>query len=162
MWKLISVISLNLLLLGCGFHLRGMSSATSNLGHVSIINQKVHTDVKQLLTELLRGSSVCVDDNPSLSNYWIILEEDALKQNVISISSSTNARQYQLVYTIKFKLENTTKNSKIEPDEQIVTVTRQVTLNSQRILGSSDEQNTLESEMRQEAVQLLFARITSI
>ena len=151
------IIAISLLISSCGFHLRGMSEVPSWLAHVSIVSQKVNRDIAPLLTDLLISNHIQVDQEPRMANYWIILEEDSLKQNITSISSGTNARQYQLVYSLRFKLENT-QNPEAS-HAQTITVIRQLTVNSQRILGSSDEQNILESEMHLEAIQLLLTRL---
>ena len=156
----IKIFLLVVCLSSCGFHLRGMSEAPIWLDHVSVINQKVNRDIAPLLTNMLNNTSIKVDEEPRLANYWIVLEEDSLKQHITSISSSTNARQYQLIYSIRFRLENTRAHQ--ANDTQTITVIRQLTVNSERILGSSDEQSILESEMHQEAVQLLFNRLGSI
>lgn len=154
---LLPALLICLFLTGCGFHLRGFVSMPSSLHDVAIVVENVNRDVTPMLKEQLQAYHIRVLDDPSQANYWIILEQDKEDEHITSVSSSTTPRQYQLIYQISFKLQEA-RGKEMIPSTQI-NVTRQLTINSNRILGSSDEENTLKHEMRRDAVIQILDRI---
>ncbi len=146
-----------LFLLGCGFHLRGFVTMPSGLHDMAIIVENANRDLAPMLKEQLNAYHILVPDDPERAHYWLIIESDQEDQHITSVSSSTTPRQYQMTYQVTFKLE-AASGKEIIPSTH-VTTTRQLTVNSNRILGSSDEENTLKHEMRKDAVIQILDRI---
>jgi LPS-assembly lipoprotein len=147
-----------LLLVGCGFHLRGMIDIPPWLNNVYIVIQQANRDLGPLLSNQLQAYKVQVNPDPASAKYWLIIESDNIQRNITSVSSSTTPRQYQLIYTVNFKFQQN-KGKEIIPPNQIV-VTRQITINGDRILGSNDEEALLISEMRRDAAIQIINRIS--
>lgn len=147
-------------LAGCGFHLRGMVDADSIrwLNSVAIVIQQAHRDLEPLLRNQLKAYEIKVTSDPALAQYWLIIEQEDMQQNISSISSSTTPRQYELTYTLVFKLQRA-KGAEIIPSNPVV-ITRQITLNSDRILGSKDEAELQKTEMRRDAVIQILNRLS--
>ena len=152
------VFILTLLLNGCGFHLRGMVDMPKWLNNVAIIVQQAHRDLEPLLQDQLQSYKIRVITDPAIANYWLIIESDSFQQNISSISSSTTPRQYQLVYTVRFKLQRA-KGEEIIPLTSVV-ISRQITINSDRILGSTDEEELFKVEMKRDAAVQIINRIS--
>jgi len=146
-----------LLLSGCGFYLRGMVDAPLWIDDVAIIVQAANRALGPELKKQLTAYHIHVEAQPSNAKYWLIIESDHEEQHVTSVSSSTTPRQYQMSYQVKFKVQEA-KGKEIIPSKSVIT-TRQLTVNSNRILGSNDEENTLKREMRQDAVIQIIARL---
>ncbi|RUQ85186.1 LPS-assembly lipoprotein LptE [Legionella septentrionalis] len=144
---------------GCGFHLRGMLDMPSWLDNIAIVNanSKNHP-LDVFLQEQLQAYDVHVTTEPSLAQYWLIIERDAFQQQISSISASTTPRQYQLIYTVQFKVQQV-RGHEIIPSS-LVSVTRQITINSDRILGSDEEEATTKREMRREAAIQILNRLS--
>ena len=151
---------LTLTLVGCGFHLRGIVDADSLrwLNNVAIVIQQAHQDLEPLLREQLKAYKINVVNDPSLAQYWLIVEQEDFQQNISSVSSSTTPRQYEITYKVYFKLQGA-KSAEVIPLSQI-TISRQITLNSNRILGSKDEVELQKSEMRDDAVMQIMNRLS--
>jgi len=147
-------------LTGCGFHLRGVVDADSLrwLNNVAIVIQLAHRDLEPLLRSQLKSYNVNVVSDPAFADYWLILENEDMQQNITSISSSTTPRQYELTYTLDFKLQRA-KGAEIIPSNRIM-ITRQITLNSDRILGSKEEEQRQKIEMRRDAVIQIINRLS--
>lgn len=149
-----------LMLSNCGFHLRGVTGVPKWLDQVAIIVPEGNAGLKSLLKEQLEAYHVRVTDDPTLANYWLTLENENFQQNISSISSSTTPRQYQLIYSIQFKLERAREYVLI-PSNEIV-ISRQITINSNRILGSNDEENHQKHDMQHEALIQMIYRLSRI
>lgn len=155
---LILIISLG----ACGFRLRGVSDLPPYLDHVGIIIQDAHRELGPLLQEQLLTYHRSVESDPARAGCLLVIERDALTQNITSISSSTTPRQYELIYTVQFKLQRKDgRRTAIVPSRR-VTITRSLTINSDRILGSNDEEAHLAQEMRQQAAIMILNRLGTL
>lgn len=140
---------------GCGFHLRGVKGLPESLQNVAIINQGAHPDLAEGLKKQFKHYHVRVNPEPATAAYWLILLKDTFKQDIFSISSSTTPRQYELFYTVRYKLQNP-RGKALIPENQLI-VARQFTSNADRILGSDYEEAQIKKEMRRDAViQMLY------
>lgn len=146
------------LLCSCGFHLRGMINVPEWLDNVSIISKDGNKELAAKLKSVLEGYKIQVNDDPALAKYWLMINRSNLQQQIVSIGASTNPRQYQLIMTTEFSLV-TPKGQVVKPVRQ-VTVTRQLTVNNDRILGSNEEESILISEMRQDTVIQIINRLS--
>ncbi|EHL29163.1 hypothetical protein LDG_8882 [Legionella drancourtii LLAP12] len=141
---------LTLLLSACGFHLRGMINIPTWLNNIAIIVKNDDKQLSSILNAQLEGYKIQVNPDPALAKYWLIINQVLIQQQIISVGASTNPRQYTLILTIEFMLQ--TRKGTIIKTPKTVSVTRQLTINNDRILGSSDEENILLGEMKQDAV----------
>lgn len=152
------MVLIALLLTGCGFHLRGMNDMPKWLNDVALVIQEGNRDLEPLLSNQLEAYHINLCSDPALARYWLIIEHDEVRQEISSISSSTTPRQYQLIYIVRFKLQRA-KGLELIPSTQVV-VTRQVTINSDRILGSTSEEDLLKREMQHDAAIQIIGRLS--
>lgn len=158
MKKALAALLIPLLLTACGFHLRGMFDMPRWLNNVAIISPSKNPEFISRLKTQLQAYHVAVNPEPQTAQFWLIISHIEFRQQVVSIGSSTNPRQYQLTLIVVFSLQ--TKNGKMIQPEKQVQVTRQFTSNNNRILGSDDEQTIIVNEMRQAAAIQVLNRIS--
>jgi len=139
-----------LLLSACGFHLRGMVDVPEWLNNVAIIIKNNDQQLDNILKSQLEGYHIQVNSDPAQAHYWLIINQNEFRRQIISVGASTNPRQYNLILLIEFMLQ-TQKGQIIKAPKQIH-ITRQVTINNDRILGSNDEEIILLGEMKRDAV----------
>jgi LPS-assembly lipoprotein len=156
--KKIFPIILVLLLSACGFHLRGLIDVPEWLDNVSIISKDGNKELVSLLKSQLEGYKVEVNPEPALAKYWLIINKITFQQQIVSVGASTNPRQYQLILTVEFMLQ--TSKGQIIKTPRTVAVSRQLTVNNDRILVSNEEETVLISEMRREAVIQIINRLS--
>ncbi|MDX1836836.1 hypothetical protein DIZ81_04035 [Legionella taurinensis] len=157
MRKRLVLLSLVSLLAACGFKLRGVAEMPRWLNHVAVVIQDAHRDLGPLLKEQLEAYNIVVVPNPAEAQYLLIVERDHNQQQLTSVSASTTPRQYQLVYTVRFSLVKRKGPVMIRSTQ--VGVSRQLTVNNDRILGSDFEESTLYNEMRRDAVMQILIRL---
>lgn len=146
-----------LLLSACGFKLRGIANIPSWFNNVAIVNQGGQKDLTTLLKNQLKAFNIHTVENPAKADYILIIEHDSLQQKITSISASTTPRQYQLLYTVTYSI--TRHDAKPIISSKLVTVTRQLTVNNDRILGSDSEELLISKAMRQDAVMQIMGRL---
>jgi LPS-assembly lipoprotein len=149
---------LPVLLTACGFHLRGINDLPEWLDNVAIISKDdSNRELVSKLKSLLEGYKIDVNPDTARAKYWLIIHDSGIQQQIISVGASTNPRQYQLIMVTQFSLQ-TPKGQVLKPPRR-VSVSRQLTVNNDRILGSNDEENILVSEMRQDTVIQIVNRL---
>lgn len=141
----------------CGFHLRGSIEIPRWLDSIAIIHTGYY-ELNHLLKQQFEAYHILVQDDPSQANYWLFIQSESFQQQISSVSSSTTPRQYQLTYIVQFRLQSR-QGREVIPSGQIVS-TRQLTVNSDRILGSDDEEAILKQEMRRDLVIQLMNRLS--
>lgn len=146
-------------LTACGFKLRGMGDVPTWLNNVSIVVQNGHKDLASLLKDQLHARRIRINPDPAKADYLLIIEQDSLQQKITNVSASTTPRQYQLLYTLTWSLVTTHGKSKALAPSQLVAVTRQLTVNNNRILGSDSEEVMITRAMRQDAVMQILDRL---
>ena len=142
---------------GCGFHLRGVLDIPQWLDNVAIINKTGDRYLEANLKESLQGNHIHVCDDPTKASYQLILMSNNFRQQISSVSSSTTPRQYQLTYNVWFTLQQVNSGKQFSPSQVIVT--RQVTINSDRILGSNFEEALTKKEMIHDAIIQILLRL---
>lgn len=155
-WLCVVVI----MLAGCGFHLRGVVARDmpSWLDSVTIIlHNNANADLPRRISEQLRSYYVHVTPDMAHANYQLIIERDEYQTNIASVSSTTTPRQYQLIYTLWFHLVERSGKEVIPLNN--IQVSRVVTINDDRILGSAQEERLTQGAMRQDAVIQMINRI---
>ncbi|WP_454782552.1 LPS-assembly lipoprotein LptE [Legionella sp. WA2022007384] len=149
-----------LLLSACGFHLRGMSNVPRWLSNVAIISENDDKQFVSILQSRLESSKIDVNPEPSQAKYWLIIDEVNLHQQIISVGASTNPRQYTLTLTVIFVLK--ARSGQIVEVPGKISVSRELTLNNDRILGSKDEESIIVGEMKQDAVTQIIYRLSHV
>jgi LPS-assembly lipoprotein len=150
------MLGLFALLSACGFHLRGYNEFPTWLrpAVAIILEDKTH-DWEAYLKPLLSAGDIKVTSDPKQAPFWLIIEKEKLVQNIASVSSSSTPRQYQLRYTVTFRLENN-RGKTLIPSRSVV-VNRPLTINNERILGSRNESEKLKLAMKHDAaIQIIY------
>ncbi|MCE3045004.1 LPS assembly lipoprotein LptE [Legionella sp. 16cNR16C] len=146
-----------ILLAGCGFKLRGTYEIPSWFNNVALINQGAQPDLHLQLKDQLQSYGIRVLPSAKGSSFMLILEKDTIQEQITSVGASTTPRQYQLIYTAVYSLIKTNGEPLLSSNQ--VTVTRQLTVNNNRILGSNAEETLIYSEMRRDAAMQIMNRI---
>lgn len=159
--KQLTILFFALLLSACGFKLRGLSDSPVWLNHVAIVVQNAHHDLLPMFKEQFQGYAIPVTKQPAKANFLLIIEKELEQQYITNISASTTPRQYQLVYLLQYSLINQ-KTGLPLLSSRSVSVSRQLTVNNDRILGSDSESMIIMTEMRRDAVMQIMSRLSRL
>lgn len=147
-----------ILLNSCGLHLQNYGDMPKWFNNVAIVNQNVQHDIRPIIITHLKAYKIRLTKDIKEADYWLVLEEDKNTENITAVSSSTTPRQYQMTYAIKYKVQSAKTGKDVIPSSSAV-VTRQFTINSNRILGSDYEGDLLRHEMYRDAVEQIIDHI---
>lgn len=157
--KLIFTFLLSLMLTGCGFHLRGPLPLAPPLRNIYLQTQDPYGQLTRYLKQFLMHSDVqLVDKMEEASSVLVILSESTTQQ-LLSLSGTQQTRQYNLILSVSFQVND--PQGKVLVNPQVVTETRTLTIKADQILAGSNEANTLYSQMRQAIIYDIMSRLSS-
>lgn len=172
--KIINVtilIALSLLMISCGFHLRGSQDLSAVLPEVQIQGTDKHSELGRELTRALASAKVNVLDE---SNAILKINRDEFSKRVLSLDSAGRANQYELSYQLSFsllekmngeslKFENKQALNKLQLVDlipsQSITEKREYLFDANLVLAKADEETRLKNDMRQSAMLQLVRRL---
>ena len=128
------------------------------LNNVAIICKDNDKTLISILQSQFEGYNIEVNPDAALAEYWLIINRINVNQQIISVGASTNPRQYILTLLIEFMLQK--RKGQVIQAPNTITVTRQLTINNDRILGSNYEEATLINEMKQDAAVQMINRLS--
>jgi len=153
---LIFVALSSLLLSGCGFHLRGDISLPALFDKVIIVDRGVSDFVQPLKRGLIENSVTIVESTQSATAIITLLSK-GVNRRAVAIRGK-EVKEYELQISVSFAVQD--KTGKQHGETQTVTSVRRYGHNSNRVLGSENEQAMLTNEMREDLVQQIIRRLS--
>lgn len=157
--RFLLLLMLSLCINACGFHLRTIKELPSWVHTIALDFKGNNKEFEMQLRALLENYHIRIVDNPKQASLWLIIHNNAVAQKMVSVGASTNPRQYQLIMTTEFSAQ--TPNNQVIKPLQRITVSRQLTINNDRILGSNEEEHVLISEMYKSTTTQILNRLSS-
>lgn len=157
-----SLISLLLLCLGltsCGFHPRGAVPLAPPLHNMYLQTPDPYGQFARNLKQYLKSSGVHLTNTPQEATIILSILKEDTGQQLLSVGGTQQTRQYNLILTISFLLTDN-KGTVLVP-MQTISETRTIPIQSNQILGGSNEANNLYRQMRQAAVYDMMNRLAS-
>jgi LPS-assembly lipoprotein len=149
---------------GCGFKLRGDYGLPADIGQLQLLAAQKNTPLYRILWKQLQGFNIEVLDNTVSVNQVkqqidavVYLTSDKLERRLLSLFSTGQVAEYELVYTIKYQIQFPAQDAQeIEFD-----VTREYQDDPNAVLAKSRELDLIQNEMRQEASNRIIRQIAS-
>lgn len=148
-----------LALSSCGFQLRGSQPLNPSFQEIYIKTADPYGQLTRNLREYLKMSGAHVTDSPQDANTILDILSEAKNQVLLSVSSTQQTRQYNLMLIVSFEITNAKGVVLVPP--QTLTESRTFTTVSDQILGGTNEQNTLYLQMQQAIVYDIMNRLES-
>ena len=159
MLKRCSIIFLTFCISACGFHLRGSVALPEELDYIAINSQQSASPIQPYLTRALQARNVVITSDTSQANLILNLISEQYTRTAGSISADTNTRQYNIVYSVVFDILS--PRGDVILGAQQVRVTRSTNVDTNQLLGSTYEEDTIRNEMRREASTQILYRLSS-
>ena len=159
LYKTLLCLGLSLLLSACGFHLRGSQNLPPQLKQIYIESTQPYAPFEQALRAALQSSNIQVVNAPNKEAFILKITKKSLSTTLISLSLSTQVTQYNLVYAVTYEL--------IDPKGRIIIPTETLSsantyaVNTNQMLGASNQQDQLTDTLRSNTIFLLLDRLSS-
>jgi LPS-assembly lipoprotein len=151
-------------IVGCGFKLRGDYGLPAQIGQLQLLAAQKNTPLHRILGKQLQGFNIEVLDNTASASQIndqvdaiVYLTSDQLERRLLSLFSTGQVAEYELVYTVKYQIQFPGQDAQeIEFD-----VTREYQDDPDAVLAKSRELDLIQKEMRQEAANRIIRQIAS-
>lgn len=146
-------------LTACGFKPQGNMPLAKPLHSLYIQSSRPHGDLTRYIQAYLRTSDVNLINDRNNAQTVLVISQDSDSQELIGVSSTQQTRQYNLHVTATFSV--TKANGEIIIQPQTLVETRAITIQSDQVLGSSNEANQYFLQMRRELAYGIMNRLAS-
>jgi LPS-assembly lipoprotein len=157
--KLYIYILFTLLLTSCGFHLREPVPLAPPLQSMYIQTQDPYSPFIRNLKQYLKMSGVRLAHTPQEAKTILNIMEEGTTQDLLSINSSQQTRQYSLKYSVIFEILSAQGKAYLSPQSLIET--RTLTLQSNQVLAGSNQAALLYQDMRRAIAYNIMNRLAS-
>lgn len=159
LYALFTATALSLFLAACGFHLRGNIPLPPGLDPMFIQTTTPYDPLVQAIEDTLTSSHVKLATSLKSAKTILHILDMKSTENLVSVSTSTNTRQYALTETLQIELTDST--GKVIIPVSTLTASNPLTVDSSQVLNLSSQKQTQVQEMQQALVQQLMARLAS-
>ena len=149
-----------LFLTGCGFHLQGSRQLAQPLHRMYLQTPDPYGHLARDLQQNLKMSNVTLTATSAEADTVLVILQDDTSQSLVSVGGTQQTRQYQLKVDIAFEVLN--KQGQTIVPRQTLSEARNITVQSNQILGSSNEANLYYQQMRRRLADALMNRLASI
>ena len=143
-----------MVLLSCGFHLRGLSSIPFESVYIQASDPLVVLDIKR---RIQASSKTIVLDSPNDSQAILHILNARKRKVILSVSGSGRVREFQLRYSISFKV--TDKNGREVVPIGNIEIKRVLPFSDSAFLASQMEEEMLIKEMKKDAILKMMDRL---
>lgn len=150
---------LSLLLISCGFRLQGERPLASPLHRLYIETPDPYSHLTRYIQDYLKASNVTIVNSPREATMILAILRDEPSEELLSVNSTQQTRQYKLHVTVEFELRTPKGIPVFGP--QTLSEERVITIQSNQILGSSNEANLYYEQMRRTLAYSLINRLSS-
>jgi LPS-assembly lipoprotein len=161
----VCILTIVLTIVGCGFKLRGDYGLATGIGQLQLLSVQQNTPLHRILGKQLQSFNIEVWDNTASASQIdeqvdaiVYLTSDQLERRLLSLFSTGQVAEYELVYTVKYQIQFPAQDTQeIEFD-----VTREYQDDPDAVLAKSRELDLIQNEMRQEAANRIIRQIASL
>lgn len=146
-----------LVLLSCGFHLRGLSSIPFESVYIQASNRSTALDIKRRIES---SSKTTVPDDPKDASVILHIINAKHRRVILSVSSSGRVREFILHYFLSFRVTDQ-KGQIIIPVTEI-RVSRVLPFSDQSFLSAQSEQRMMLREMKEDSILKLMRRLEKV
>jgi len=148
---------LALLVVGCGFHLRGSVAVPFDTLYIPNAKSGIALDLKR---NIEAGTSVKVVEDPKTADAVLELAGENREKIILSLTGTGRVREFRLRYTVNYRVHDG-KGVNFVPTT-VVQLTRDVTYNDADILAKESEEQLLFRDMQSDMVQQVMRRLAAV
>lgn len=157
MKRIALLLAATLLLTACGFQLRGAYPLPFDSLYIALPD--TGEMYAQLKRSIMAGSAVQVLSDQKAAQVTLQILEDRPAKNILSLSASGRAREYQLSRVLVIRLVDAQGHEWMAPSR--ISVHRDITYNDDLVLSKESEEALLWRDMQNDLVQQVLRRLSA-
>jgi LPS-assembly lipoprotein len=158
LFRFFAIIGLALLS-GCGFQLQGALTMPAEMQRTYLDPVDRHSLFHRELRLQLQAAGVELVDTPDNSTAILSIRIDDTDQRVLSVSGRNVPTEYEVYYTVEYSIASA---EKVLLAPQDLTLTRDYTYDTTKVLGKSREESVLREAVVKDLVRIVLKQISSL
>jgi LPS-assembly lipoprotein len=147
------------MLSGCGFQLQGALTMPAEMQRTYLDPIDKHSLFHRELRLQLQATGVELVETPDNSTAILSIRVDETDQRVLSVSGRNVPTEYEVYYTVEYSLAS---GEKVLLSPQDITLTRDYTYDTTKVLGKSREEAMLREAVVEDLVRIVLKQISSL
>jgi LPS-assembly lipoprotein len=157
--RLAALVTVTLVLAGCGFQLQGELVAPPGMERTYIDAVERNSQFHRELRRQLLAAGVELTDAPGEATAILAVTADETGQRVLSVSARNVPTEYEVFYSIEYSLVSG-EQMLLAPQE--LTFTRDYTWDETLVLGKAREEDLLRDSIVRDLVRTVLKQISSL
>lgn len=161
-----------LLLAGCGFELRGLggmpfsSIYIDSVIHAGVVQESSKTKKQpsqiaaKLRNALVTGGYTRVVDNPAEADVILKISKELHRRTILALSGAGQVSEYRLDFQMTYSVTGKDGQTLVEPNT--IELSRDFSYDVSALLAKGAEENMLNLDMEDDAVQQIVRRLRSL
>ena len=156
----LSVVLTLALLVGCGWHLRGSGGGGLKGVMIYLLPQMGEGELSNATADALRSYGAEVVGDRKAADWVLVLLDQNTSRRTVSVTPEGEARAYELTYSLRFRADSGEGASLL--GEQSVASQLVYQADPRNILANESQARRLTEQLRDQALELMIARLASI
>ena len=154
----ILLVSLLLSMLpSCGFHLRGDYKLPEQMKLTYVQAANRNSELIRHLKRTLRSSGVQLVDSQQQATAVLHISHEKTGRRVLSVDAQGRAREYELAYSVSFRVSSETD---FAVGEQTLQLERDFLFDAEDVLAKSSEESLLVRDMQVDMVRMMMRKLS--
>ena len=156
--SVVGLVTLMVLLSGCGFTLRGSVALPAELQTLQVESPAPNSEIVREVSRMLRNNAVTLTDDAPADVWHLGIGNEQLSERVLSVNANARAGEYELTMTVPVQLQRGTQT--LGPET--LSVARVYLADPENAVAKNEEAELIRAEMRRELAQQILRRLQSL
>lgn len=153
------LVLLSCALAACGYQLRGTYDLPGELSPLYLDKDTMSLQLHRELSETLKASGAEVTEDEAAAASVLKVDLEQQTRDVISVDSLGRAREYRLIYRLRFSLQASGENI---IDKSSIQLTRNLLFNPEAVLGVAEETQLIYRDMIRDSTDQILLRLQAL
>lgn len=150
---IITLLSMGLVT-SCGYTMRGSLNLPASLSDISVYSSKYSVLVNSI-NETLINSGINVTNSNDKNLHRIVILSERFNRRQLSMSISGRVNEYELIYDVQYEINLPNEKNLLDS----ITLYRDYSFDENNVMGNSDREDDIKSEMISTASTLIFNKL---
>ena len=150
---IITLLSMGLVT-SCGYTMRGSLNLPASLSDISVYSSKYSVLVNSI-NETLINSGINVTNSNDKALHRIVVLSERFNRRQLSMSISGRVNEYELIYDVQYEINLPNEKNLLDS----ITLYRDYSFDENNVMGNSDREDDIKSEMISTASTLIFNKL---
>jgi LPS-assembly lipoprotein len=147
------------LIVGCGFHLRGQADLSPELAKTHIVGVSPYSEFAANLRQQLRANGVQIVDAEQ-STSTLRITRNVGGKRVLSVDQNGKVLEFELYSVVSFEVTGQEKTILLK--NQTISLSRSFLFDVNDVLGKAQEEALLREDLQEDVVRLIIYRLQAI